>query len=85
MDNQVKDLLDKGIIRESFSPWSAPIVVVKKKSGGYRMCVDYRRLNSVTIKPTYHIPDSRTIFDSLTGSEIFSSVDISSAYYQCES
>jgi len=83
VDDQVDDLLKKGIIQESNSPWSAPIVVVKKKSGDFRLCIDYRRLNAVTIKPIYHIPDSRTIFDTLNGSKIFSSIDISSAYYQC--
>ena len=83
VDNQVNDLLKQGIIRESHSPWSAPIVVVKKKNGDFRLCIDYRRLNSVTIKPTFQIPDSRTIFDSLSGSTYFSAIDISSAYYQC--
>ena len=83
VDKQVSDLLNRGIIRESHSSWSAPVVVVKKRNGDFRLCIDYRRLNSVTIKPTFQIPDSRTIFDSLNGSRYYSAIDISSAYYQC--
>ena len=82
---EVKELLNKGIIRESKSSWNSPIVVVKKpNSKDLRICLNYKKLNNVTIKPTYHIPDTNQIFDSLHGSEYFSSFDLSSAYYQCE-
>jgi len=84
VDKQVDNLRESGVIRESVSPWSAPVVVVKKKSGDYRMCIDYRRLNSITIRPTYSIPDSQTIFNHLSEATIFSSIDVSNAYYQCE-
>jgi len=84
VDKQVNDLKDLGIIRDSTSPWSAPVVVVKKKNGDFRMCVDYRRLNSITVKPVYKIPDSQSLFNHLSGATMFSAIDVSSAYYQCE-
>jgi len=84
VDQQVEKLKESGVLRESTSPWSAPIVVVKKKSGDLRMCIDYRRLNSVTIKPVYSIPDNQTLFSHLSEARMFSAIDISSAYYQCE-
>jgi len=84
VDQQVENLLNQNVIRKSTSPWSAPVVVVTKKTGDYRLCVDYRRLNSVTIRPTFNIPDTRVLFDALHGSTIFSCIDLSNAYYQCE-
>jgi len=84
VDRQVENLKDLGILRDSVSAWSAPVVVVKKKNGDFRMCIDYRRLNSITIKPMYRIPDCQSLFNHLSGSEIFSTIDVSNAYYQCE-
>ena len=84
VDKQVENLLQQDIILKSSSPWSAPVVVVNKKNGDYRLCIDYRRLNSVTIRPIFTIPDTRTLFDALHGSTIFSCIDLSNAYYQCE-
>jgi len=84
VDEQVDHLKKMGVIRDSNSPWSAPVVVVKKKNGEYRMCIDFRRLNSVTVKPIYKIPDSQSLFNHLSGAKMFSSIDVSSAYYQCE-
>lgn len=72
-----------GIIRESNSSWNSPLVVVRKPSGKIRLCVDYRKLNAVTIKPTFHIPDSAELFDCLGGATWFSSIDLSNAYHQC--
>ena len=83
IDNQVKDMLNNGIIRESTSPWNAPLVAIKKKSGDIRLCVDYRGLNSVTMRPIYPIPETKCLLDNLEGSKLFSTVDLSSAYYQC--
>jgi hypothetical protein len=74
----------KGVIRPSMSPWSSPLVVIKKKNGDIRICVDFRRLNAATLRPIYHIPDTQQILDSLSGSTLFSTIDLSSAYYQCE-
>ena len=85
VEAEVKDLLKKGIIRESDSPWNSSIVVVKKpNSSDLRICINYKKLNEVTIKPTYYIPDANQIFDSLHGANYFSTLDLSNAYYQCE-
>ena len=83
---RVGDLLkknfDQGVIRESFSPWSAPIVVAVKKNGKLRICVDYRKLNAVTKKDVYIIPRIRDILDGLGGAKYFISLDLASGYYQ---
>jgi len=84
VDNQVENLKKMGVIRNSNSPWSAPVVVVKKKNGDFRMCIDFRRLNSVTVKPMYRIPDNQSLFNHLAGATMFSTIDVSNAYYQCE-
>jgi len=84
VDDQVNNLKAKGIIRDSVSPWSAPVVVVKKKNGDFRMCIDYRRLNSVTIRPTFNIPTTQSLFNHLADSKMFSAIDVSNAYHQCE-
>ena len=84
VDQHVEDLLKQNIIRKSQSPWNAALVVVPKKDGTIRMCVDYRNLNALTIRPIYPIPDTKHLLDSLSGSAYFSSIDLSSAYYQCE-
>ena len=84
VDDIVNDLLEKDIIRTSDSPWNSPLVVVPKKNGDIRLCVDYRRLNSITRKTVFPIPETQHLLDSLQGSKFFSSIDLSSAYYQCE-
>ena len=81
---EVDNLLKRGVIRESDSPWNSPIVVVKKPNNDLRICLNYRKLNAVTNRPTYHIPDAGHIFDSLSGAKYFSTLDLSNAYYQCE-
>ena len=83
VDGEISKLLDAGIIRESTSPWNSGLVVVKKKDGSIRLCVDYRSLNSVTIRPIYPVPNTKQLFDALEGSLFFSSIDLSKAYYQC--
>ena len=84
VDEMIQDLEKQGIIRESSSPWSSPIVVCQKKTGDIRLCIDYRRLNSVTNRPIYPIPDSQQLFDTLTGAKYFSALDLSSGYYNLE-
>ena len=84
VDNQVENLKKMGVIRNSNSPWAAPVVVVIKKNGDFKMCIDFRRLNSVTIKPMYRIPDNQSLFNHLAGATMFSTIDVSNAYYQCE-
>ena len=75
VNSQVNKLKDMGVIRESKSPFG-PVVVVKKKVGDFRLCIDYRRLNSVTITPIYSIPDSQSLFNHLSQATMFSSIDI---------
>jgi len=82
VDNKINELLEAKVIRPSTSSWSSPIVVVRKKTGEIRLCIDYRQLNEVTKRPIYPIPDSRSIFDSLQGNKFFSTIDLSSGYYQ---
>ena len=82
LKDQLKDLLDKGFIRPSISPWSAPVLFVKKKDGSLRMCIDYRHLNKVTIKNKYPIPRIDDFFDQLQGASHFSKIDLKSGYQQ---
>jgi len=79
---QLQDLLDKGFIRPSISPWGAPILFVKKKDGGIRLCIDYRELNKVTIKNRYPLSQIDDLFDQLQGSCIFSKIDLRSGYHR---
>ncbi|KAH0713646.1 hypothetical protein KY289_009605 [Solanum tuberosum] len=82
LKEQLKDLLDKGFIRPSISPWGAPVLFVKKKDGSLRMCIDYRQLNEVTIKNKYPIPRIDDLFDQLQGASHFSKIDLRSGYHQ---
>lgn len=82
VDRQINEMLKNNVIRPSESPWNAPLVLVRKKSGDIRICVDYRRLNAETVRPIYPIPEAKELFDSLAGSKYFSTIDLSSAYHQ---
>ena len=84
VDKLVETLLEHDIIEPSESPFNAPIVVVTKKDGDIRLCIDYRRLNSVTVRPIFPIPETQSILDCLSGSMYFSTLDLSSGYYQIE-
>jgi hypothetical protein len=68
---QLKEMMDKGYIRPSMSPWGAPVLFVKKKDGTLRLCIDYRQLNKVTIKNKYPLPRIDDLFDQLGGASIF--------------
>ena len=81
---EVEHMLEKGIIEPSNSPWSSPIVLVTKKDGSARFCVDYRRLNDVTVKDAYPIPRVDDCFDALSGSKWFSCMDLCSGFWQIE-
>ena len=65
LKTQVQDLVDKGFIRPSISPWGAPVLFVKKKDGTIRLCIDYRQVNKVTIKNKYPLPRIDDLFDQL--------------------
>ncbi|KAF5755745.1 putative nucleotidyltransferase, Ribonuclease H [Helianthus annuus] len=82
LSNQLQELLDRGFIRPSSSPWGAPVLFVKKKDGSFRMCIDYRELNKVTIKNRYPLPRIDDLFDQLQGSSFYSKIDLRSGYHQ---
>ena len=79
---QIKELLKKGFIRRSSSPWGAPVLLVEKKDGSLRMVVDYHALNEVTIKNKYPLPMINDLFGQLQGAKVFSKIDLRSGYHQ---
>ncbi|GJW11452.1 reverse transcriptase domain-containing protein [Tanacetum coccineum] len=82
LSGQLKELQDKGFIRPSSSPWGAPVLFVKKKDGSFRMCIDYRELNKLTVKNRYPLPRIDDLFDQLQGSQFFLKIDLRSGYHQ---
>jgi hypothetical protein len=82
LKNQLQELLDKGYIHPSSSPWGSPALFVKNKDGSLRMCVDYRPLNAVTSKNKYPLPRIDVLFDQLASAKVFSKIDLRSGYYQ---
>ena len=81
---QIKELLEKGYIRRSSSPWGAPVLLVEKKDKSLRMVVDYRTLNEVMIKNKYPLPMISDLFDQVQGAKVFSKIDIRSGYHQLQ-
>jgi hypothetical protein len=79
---QLNDLLDKGYIRPSSSPWDCPTLFMKKKDEALRLCVDYRPLNAVTIKNKYPLARIDILFDQLVGAQVFFKIDLCSEYHQ---
>ncbi|GJT02302.1 putative reverse transcriptase domain-containing protein [Tanacetum coccineum] len=82
LSGQLKELQDKGCIWPSLSPWGAPVLFVKKKDGSFRMCIDYRELNKLTVKNRYPLPRIDDLFDQLKGLQFFSKIDLRSGYHQ---
>ncbi|GKD80049.1 putative reverse transcriptase domain-containing protein, partial [Tanacetum coccineum] len=80
--DQLQELLEKGFIRPSSSPWGAPVLFVKKKDGSFRMCIDYRELNKLTVKNQYPLLRIDDLFDQLQGSSVYSKIDLRSGYHQ---
>ena len=82
LKKQLRELLDKGYVQPSSSPWGAPVLFVEKKDGTQRMCIDYRSLNEVTIKNKYPLPRIDDLFDQLKGACVFSKIDLRPRYHQ---
>nr|GFC22869.1 putative reverse transcriptase domain-containing protein [Tanacetum cinerariifolium] len=82
LSDQLKKLTDKGFIRPSSSPWGAPFLFVKKKDGSFRMCIDYRELNKLTMKNRYPLPRIDDLFNQLQGSSVYSKIDLRLGYHQ---
>ncbi|KAI3686844.1 hypothetical protein L1987_80533 [Smallanthus sonchifolius] len=82
LSTQLQELLDKGFIRPSLSPWGSSVLFFKKKDGTFRMCIDYRELNKVTIKNRYPLPRIDDLFYQLQGSSFYSNIYLRSGYHQ---
>nr|GEW77680.1 putative reverse transcriptase domain-containing protein [Tanacetum cinerariifolium] len=82
LSDQLQELADRGFIRPSSSPWGAPVLFVKKKYRSFRMCIDYRELNKLTVKNRYPLPMIDDLFDQLQGSSVYSKIDLRSGYHQ---
>lgn len=82
VEEQIQQMLNKGVIQESSSPWMAPAVFVRKKSGEIRLCVDYRELNKKTQKDAYPLPLPDEVQDKLAGATVFTTLDLQSGYWQ---
>ncbi|XP_047165935.1 uncharacterized protein LOC124835101, partial [Vigna umbellata] len=81
LKKQIEELMDKQFIRPSVSPWGAPVLLVKKKDGSSRLCIDYRQLNKLTIKNKYPLPRIDDLLDQLHGATVFSKIDLRSGYH----
>ena len=79
---QLQELLDKGFIRSSTSPWGGPVIFAKKKDKTLRLCIDYRQLNRVTIKIWYPLLRIDDLFDQLRGVRVYSKIDLRTSYHQ---
>ncbi|GKC20998.1 hypothetical protein Tco_1023148, partial [Tanacetum coccineum] len=82
LSNQLQELADRDFIRPSTSPWGAPLLFVKKIEGSFRICIDYRELNKLTVKNRYPLPRIDDLFDQLQGSSVYSKIDLRSGYHQ---
>ena len=82
INEEIQKMIDNKLIQESSSPWSSPVVLVSKKNGKKRFCVDYRKLNAITKKDSYPLPRIDEMLDSLAGAKYFSTLDLMSGYWQ---
>ena len=79
---QLQELLDKGFIRPSTSPWGAPVLIARKRGKTLRLCIGYRQLNRVTIKNRYPLPRIDDLLDRLSGARVYSKIDLRTGYHQ---
>ena len=84
MQGLVDAMVQQGVVEQSDSPWCSPVVLVEKKDGTPRFCVDYRALNEVTVKDSYPLPRIDDTLDALAGVTWFSTLNLKSGYYQVE-
>ncbi len=82
VEEQVGEMLENDIIKPSNSPWSSPIVLVRKKDGTWRFCIDFRKLNDVTVNDAFPLPQVADLMDNLAGHQYFSTLDLASGYWQ---
>jgi len=83
-EKYLKEQLEAGVVRPSSSPWASPVVLVRKRDGSVRWCVDYRRLNDVTVKDAFPLPRTDMCLESLGGSKVFSALDLQAGYWNIE-
>jgi hypothetical protein len=82
LKKQLADVLSKGLMCPSASPWGSSVLFVDKQDGTIRLCVDYHKLNEVTIKNKYPLPKIEDLFDQLNGAKVFSKIDLRTGYHQ---
>ena len=82
IEQELDKMLDAGVIEPSTSPWASPVVLVTKKDGSTRFCVDFRRLNNITVKDSYPLPNIEDTFNAMSGANYFCALDLASGYWQ---